>query len=52
MLQKNEIDINSLKKQIATSQARQEQLKQEYSAYSRMLHETEQNLNRATTVSR
>lgn len=50
MLQKNEIDINSLKKQIATSQAKQEQLKQEYSAYSRMLHETEQNLNRATTV--
>ncbi|KAJ8037566.1 Coiled-coil domain-containing protein 40 [Holothuria leucospilota] len=49
MLQKNEIDINSLKKQIATSQAKQEQLKQEYSAYSRMLHETEQNLNRATT---
>lgn len=50
MLQKNEIDINSMRKQITTSQTKQEQLKQEYGAYSRMLHETEQNLNRATTV--
>ncbi|PIK45458.1 hypothetical protein BSL78_17690, partial [Apostichopus japonicus] len=49
MLQKNEIDINSMRKQITTSQTKQEQLKQEYGAYSRMLHETEQNLNRATT---
>lgn len=51
LLQKNEIDINSLRKQISTSQDRQEKIKQEYSTYSRMLHETEQALNRATTVS-
>ena len=51
LLQKNEIDINGLRKQIATSQDRQEKIKQEYSTYSRMLHETEQALNRATTVS-
>eukprot|EP00057_Strongylocentrotus_purpuratus_P014575 XP_011669049.1 PREDICTED: LOW QUALITY PROTEIN: coiled-coil domain-containing protein 40 [Strongylocentrotus purpuratus] len=49
LLQKNEIDINSLRKQISTSQDRQEKIKQEYSTYSRMLHETEQALNRATT---
>ena len=30
--------------------AKHEALKNEYATYSRMLHETEQGLNRATTV--
>ncbi|XP_033121483.1 coiled-coil domain-containing protein 40-like [Anneissia japonica] len=49
LLNKNEADINTVKKLIAASQAKQEQLKQEYSTYTRMLHETEQALSRATT---
>ncbi|XP_071960201.1 coiled-coil domain-containing protein 40-like isoform X2 [Antedon mediterranea] len=49
LLNKNEADINTVKKLIASSLAKQEQLKQEYSTYTRMLHETEQSLNRATT---
>ncbi len=51
LMNKNEADINTVKRLIANSQNKQEQLKQEYNTYSRMLHETEQSLNRATTVS-
>ena len=43
-------DIVMLKKQIAICQNKHEALKIQYSTYSRTLHETEQQLNRATTV--
>ncbi len=33
------------------AQAKHDALKNEYATYTRMLHETEQALNRATTVS-
>ena len=41
-----------VKKLIGVSLNKQEILKTEYSKYSRMLHETEQALNKAKTVSR
>ena len=40
-----------VKKLVAVSRNKQEVLKTEYSKYSRTLHETEQQLNRAETVS-
>ena len=43
-------DIAMLKKQIALCQNKHEALKIQYSTYSRTLHETEQQLNRTTTV--
>ena len=51
ILGKTERDIESVKKQLAQCQARFDALKQEYTAYTRMLHETEQALNRAQAVS-
>ena len=50
MLRKLEADIAHVKKQIETSQSRREQLKMEYMVYTRTLQETEQALNKATTV--
>ena len=47
-----EADISMVKKLIGVSLNKQEILKTEYSKYSRMLHETEQALNKAKTVSR
>ena len=52
MLRKLEADIAHVKKQIESSQAKREQLKMEYMTYTRTLQETEEALNRATTVSR
>ncbi|XP_077980301.1 coiled-coil domain-containing protein 40-like [Glandiceps talaboti] len=46
---KNDADIATTKKLIQQCQDRQEKLKQEYSTFTRMLHETEQSLNRSTT---
>ena len=45
-----EADISMVKKLIGVSMNKQEILKTEYSKYSRMLHETEQALNKAKTV--
>ncbi len=45
-----ETDIALLKKQIGICQNKHESLKIQYSTYSRTLYETEQQLNRATTV--
>lgn len=44
-----EADISMVKKLIGVSLNKQEILKTEYSKYTRMLHETEQSLNRAKT---
>ncbi|KAM7433427.1 Coiled-coil domain-containing protein 40 [Porites harrisoni] len=49
MHNKIEADISMVKKLIAVSRNKQEVLKTEYSKYSRTLHETEQQLNRAET---
>ena len=51
ILAKTERDIESVKKQLTQCQARFDALKAEYTIYTRMLHETEQALNRATAVS-
>ena len=51
MHNKIEADISMVKKLIAVSRNKQEVLKTEYSKYTRTLHETEQQLNRAETVS-
>lgn len=51
ILAKTERDIESIKKQLAHCQARFDALKAEFTTYTRMLHETEQALNRATAVS-
>jgi len=51
MHNKIEADISMVKKLIAVSKNKQEVLKTEYSKYTRTLHETEQQLNRAETVS-
>ena len=51
MHNKIEADISMVKKLVAVSRNKQEVLKTEYSKYSRTLHETEQQLNRAETVS-
>ena len=48
---KTDVDIATVKKLLAQCQAKQDALKNEYATYTRMLHETEQALNRATTVS-
>lgn len=50
VLNKAETDISVTKKLITQSQAKQENIKQQYSTYSRTLHETEQAINRANTV--
>ncbi|KAF5405478.1 Coiled-coil domain-containing protein 40 [Paragonimus heterotremus] len=47
LVNKNEADLNTLKKQILHSQTKHEADKQTYSTYSRMLQETERNLGRA-----
>jgi len=49
MHNKIEADISMVKKLIAVSKNKQEVLKTEYSKYTRTLHETEQQLNRAET---
>ena len=51
MHNKIEADISMVKKLIAVSKNKQEVLKTEYSKYTRTLHGTEQQLNRAETVS-
>ena len=51
ILSKIEYDINSVKKQLANSQAHYEELQNEYSMCTRILHETEQALAQATNVS-
>ncbi|KAF8569867.1 hypothetical protein P879_00823 [Paragonimus westermani] len=47
LVNKNEADLNTLKRQILQSQTKHEADKQTYSTYSRMLQETERNLSRA-----
>ncbi|XP_039265191.1 coiled-coil domain-containing protein 40-like isoform X1 [Styela clava] len=49
VLNKAENDISVTKKLISQSLAKQENTKQQYSTYSRTLHETEQAVNRANT---
>ncbi|XP_064620964.1 coiled-coil domain-containing protein 40-like isoform X2 [Lineus longissimus] len=49
ILNKTEVDIAMVKKLLAQVQAKHEALKAEYATYTRMLHETEQALNRAMT---
>lgn len=51
MHNKIEADISMVKKLIGVSRSKQEVLKTEYSKYTRALHETEQQLSRAETVS-
>ena len=51
MHNKIEADISMVKKLMALSKNKQEVLKAEYSKYTRALHETEQQLSRAETVS-
>ena len=51
MHNKIEADISMVKKLMALSKNKQEVLKTEYSKYTRTLHETEQQLSRAETVS-
>lgn len=49
ILNKTESDIATVKKMLQQCNAKHEALKNEYATYSRMLHETEQALNRANT---
>ena len=51
ILNKTERDIETIKKQLAVCQNKHDALKAEYATYTRILHETEQSLNRAMTVS-
>lgn len=51
ILAKAERDIDSVKKQLTQCHTRFDALKAEYTTYTRMLHETEQALNRAAAVS-
>lgn len=51
ILNKTERDIETVKKQLNQCQAKHDALKASYATYTRMLHETEQALNRAVTVS-
>jgi phage shock protein A len=51
ILNKTEVDIAMVKKLLTQCLAKHEALKAEYATYTRMLHETEQALNRAMTVS-
>lgn len=50
ILNKTERDIETVKKQLIQCMAKHDALKAEYATYTRMLHETEQALNRAMTV--
>ncbi|KAK6170441.1 hypothetical protein SNE40_018834 [Patella caerulea] len=49
ILAKTERDIETVRKQLNTCQAKHDALKSEYTTYTRMLHETEQALHRAMT---
>ncbi|XP_046379305.2 coiled-coil domain-containing protein 40-like isoform X2 [Haliotis rufescens] len=49
ILAKTNRDIDMVKKQLTTCQAKHDALKAEYTTFTRMLHETEQTLNKATT---
>ncbi|WAQ97414.1 CCD40-like protein [Mya arenaria] len=49
ILNKTERDIETVKKQLTQCQAKHDALKSEYATYTRILHETEQSLNRAMT---
>ncbi|XP_060084117.1 coiled-coil domain-containing protein 40-like [Ylistrum balloti] len=49
ILNKTERDIETVRKMLSQSQAKHDALKAEYATYTRMLHETEQALNRAVT---
>ncbi|KAK2152124.1 hypothetical protein LSH36_339g05000 [Paralvinella palmiformis] len=49
ILSKTEQDIATVKKMLTSCQNKHEALKTEYATYTRMLHETEQALNRANT---
>ncbi|XP_021370653.1 coiled-coil domain-containing protein 40-like isoform X2 [Mizuhopecten yessoensis] len=49
ILNKTERDIETVRKLLSQSQAKHDALKAEYATYTRMLHETEQALNRAVT---
>ena len=51
ILNKTERDIETIKKQLTICQNKHDALKAEYATYTRILHETEQSLNRAMTVS-
>ena len=51
ILNKTEVDIATVKKLQNICNSKHDALKTEYAAYTRMLHETEQALNRANTVS-
>jgi hypothetical protein len=48
---KIEADISMVKKLMSISKTKLEALKTEYSTYTRTLHQTEQQLDRAQTVS-
>lgn len=48
---KTEVDIATIKRLLQQVQDKHDALKNEYATYTRMLHETEQALNRANTVS-
>lgn len=50
ILNKTERDIETVKKQLTHCQSKHDALKSEYATYTRILHETEQSLNRAMTV--
>jgi septal ring factor EnvC (AmiA/AmiB activator) len=50
ILAKTEQDIVAVKKMLTVCQAKHDALKNEYATFTRMLHETEQALNRANTV--
>lgn len=50
VLNKCEVDIATSKKLLDICSRKMDALKTEYSTYTRMLHETEEALNRATTV--
>ncbi len=50
ILAKTEQDIATVKKLLAQCIAKHDALKNEYATYTRMLHETEQALNRANAV--
>ncbi len=52
ILAKTNRDIDMVKKQMTTCQAKHDALKAEYTTFTRMLHETEQTLSKATAVSR
>ena len=49
---KTEVDIATAKKMLQQVQDKHDALKNEYATYTRMLHETEQALNRASIVSK